>query len=90
MAMTPDIANIIGLLAGSLTTVAYIPQVIKIWKTKSAEDLSTGMFVILSAGIFLWLVYGFLIGSLPVILANGVTLVFSGFVLVLKIRYRQT
>jgi MtN3 and saliva related transmembrane protein len=88
MAMTADLANIIGLVAGSLTTVAYLPQVVKIWKTKSARDLSLGMFVTLSAGIFLWLVYGILIGSLPVILANAATLVFSGFVLFLKIRYR--
>lgn len=88
MAMTADITNIIGLVAGSLTTVAYLPQVVKIWRTKSAKDLSLGMFVTLCAGIFLWLVYGILIRSLPVIIANAATLVFSGVVLLLKLRYR--
>lgn len=86
--MTVDIANIIGLVAGSLTTVAYLPQVVKIWRTKSAKDLSLGMFVTLCVGIFLWLVYGILIGSLPVIIANAATLVFSAVVLFLKLRYR--
>ena len=86
--MEADLVTIIGLAAGALTTVAYLPQVVKTWKTRSAGDLSLGMFGILFAGIFLWLVYGIMIGSLPVIIANGATLILSGLVLFLALRYR--
>lgn len=78
--------NIIGLTAGTLTTIAFLPQVIKIWKTKSAKDISLGMFVILCTGIILWIVYGILIKSLPLVAANATTLVLALLILVLKIK----
>jgi MtN3 and saliva related transmembrane protein len=81
-------ANTIGLLAGTLTTLAFVPQVVKIWKTKHARDLSLGMFAIFSSGVLLWLWYGIEIGVTPVIVANAVTLGLSLTILFFKIRYR--
>lgn len=67
--------EVIGLTAGVLTTTAFIPQVMKIYRTKSGEDISARMIIRFSAGIVLWLVYGVLLRSLPLILSNVVTLV---------------
>jgi len=81
-------ANILlGTAAGSLTTLAFIPQVIKIWRTRSTHDISLGMFVLFSIGLVLWLTYGVLIGSWPVIIANTVTLVLALIIIVFKIRH---
>ncbi|AXJ02246.1 MtN3 and saliva related transmembrane protein [Cyclonatronum proteinivorum] len=74
--------TVIGLLAASCTTISFLPQVLKTWKSKSAKDLSWGMFSIFATGVFLWLVYGLMISDLPIILANAVTLL-----LVLTILY---
>jgi MtN3 and saliva related transmembrane protein len=63
-------ANTIGLLAGTLTTIAFVPQVVKIWKTKHARDLSLGMFAIFSSGVLLWIWYGIEIGAMPVSVAS--------------------
>jgi MtN3 and saliva related transmembrane protein len=81
-------ANTLGLIAGALTTVAFIPQVVKIWKSKHTQDISLGMFSIFSVGVFLWLLYGIQLGALPVILANGITLVLSLTILVFKLKYK--
>ena len=78
----------IGLFAALLTTVAFLPQVIKTWKTKKTRDISFTMYIILVTGVFLWLIYGFLIKDLPLILANLVTLVLVSFILFLKIRHK--
>lgn len=80
--------NLLGLIAGSLTTVAFLPQVMKTWRSKSAGDLSIGMFAIFSAGVALWLVYGIIIDAPPVIVANGVTLVLALTILFFKLRYK--
>jgi MtN3 and saliva related transmembrane protein len=80
--------EIVGLLAGLLTTIAFVPQVLKIYATKSGRDVSARMFILFSIGVALWLAYGLLIGSLPVILANTVTLALSLVILALKLRYR--
>ena len=79
----------IGLVAGLLTTTAFIPQVWKIYRTKSGKDISARMFSLFSAGIVLWLVYGILLQSVPLILSNAVTLVLSMTIVVLKLRYRD-
>jgi len=81
--------EIIGLVAGLLTTTAFIPQVWKIYRTKSGKDISAKMFSLFSAGIVLWLVYGILLRSLPLILSNAVTLVLSLTIIALKLRYRE-
>ena len=86
--MNLESANMVGLLAGALTTLAFLPQVIKIWKSKHARDISLGMFAIFSSGVLLWLFYGIEIGSLPVILANAVTLGLSLTILFFKIKFK--
>jgi MtN3 and saliva related transmembrane protein len=81
-----DIANWIGTLAGIFTTIAFIPQVTKTWKTKSAGDISLLMFLLFSSGVLLWLIYGVLLHALPIIVANGITLSLSASILVLKLK----
>ena len=80
-------ATIIGYIAGTLTTVAYLAQVLRTLKHRRTKDISLGMYLMLCAGIGLWLVYGIFIHSWPVIIANAVTLVLSGSVLLMKIRF---
>jgi len=82
-----DIVNITGTLAGGLTTIAFIPQVVKTWKTRSAEDISLFMFLLFSCGVLLWLIYGVLLHALPIILANGITLALSTSILAMKVRF---
>jgi MtN3 and saliva related transmembrane protein len=82
-----DRITILGLAAGTLTTIAFLPQLIKTWKTKSASDVSFGMVATFTTGVFLWLLYGLFIDSLPVILANAVTLLLAGIILILKVKY---
>jgi len=81
-----DMATVIGSLAGALTTIAFIPQVIRTWKTRSARDISLVTYLLFSCGVLLWLIYGILLQAMPVILANGVTLLLSASILALKIR----
>lgn len=79
--------DLIGLLAGVLTTIAFVPQLLKIHATKSGKDVSARMFVMFSAGVALWLTYGIMIRSLPVIIANAVTLALALAIMALKIHY---
>lgn len=79
----------LGLVAGALTTISFIPQVLKIWVSKSAEDVSYLMFGVFSVGVTLWLAYGVALGAWPIVAANVVTLALSILVLVLKYRYRR-
>ena len=76
-----------GYLAAVLTTVSFIPQLIRVWRLRSARDISLSMFLAFSLGVFLWLVYGIAIHSIPVILANAVTLALSLTILILKLRF---
>jgi MtN3 and saliva related transmembrane protein len=80
--------NVLGFVAGVLTTAAFIPQVLKIWRTRSARDISLGMYLVFTSGVALWLVYGIALGSLPIIVANVCTLVLALAVLLMKLRYR--
>ena len=82
-----DPVTALGFLAGFLTTVAFIPQLIRARRLRSTKDLSLLMFVSFTTGVLLWLIYGIAIHSLPVIAANGVTLVLAAAILVLKIRH---
>lgn len=81
--------SLLGLLAGSFTTIAFLPQVLKTWKSRSAKDLSLGMFSIFTMGVALWLAYGILINDLPVILANVVTLILASTLLFFKLRWKN-
>jgi len=80
--------NTIGVIAGALTTAAYAPQVLKVWKSKSAKDISMPTFLMLSAGTLLWFFYGIGIGSLPVMAANAITLILVAAVAVMKLVYK--
>jgi MtN3 and saliva related transmembrane protein len=84
-----DAVNILGLVAGSLTTVSFVPQVIKTWRTRSAKDISWGMFLLFSSGVLLWVFYGIATGAFPVIVANVVIFALALTVIVLKFRFRQ-
>ncbi len=86
--MNFDATTALGFAAATLTTAAFLPQVIKTWRTRQTRDISLGMFLVLCIGICLWLVYGILRGDLPLILANAVTLVPAGTILVFKLKYK--
>ena len=79
--------TLIGLGAAFCTTVAFLPQVIRTWRTRSTRDLSLPMFLIFTTGILLWLIYGLATRDIPLILANGVTFVLSGTILFFKLRH---
>lgn len=81
-----ELTNWVGTLAGVLTTIAFIPQVIKTWQTRSARDISLLMFLLFSTGVLLWLIYGILLNAIPIIIANGITLALSASILWMKIR----
>ena len=85
--MDPLAIKLIGFAAAACTTVAYAPQVIKVWKTRSARDISLGMFLIMVLGLALWLIYGLLCGDGPLIASNAVTMLLAGGILVMKLRY---
>jgi len=80
-------ADLLGWLAGMLTTCSFLPQVIKTWKSRSARDISFGMFFLFSLGVVLWLVYGIVIHATPVIIANLVTLILVGAILIMKLHF---
>jgi len=82
-----NIISYVGFFAGFCTTVAFIPQAIKAWKTKSTKDISFLMFLIFTAGVIAWLIYGVLLSELPLIIANAVTLVLAISILIAKIKY---
>ena len=80
--------EILGLIAAVLTTGAFVPQVYKTWKEKSTKDISLTMYLVLLTGVLLWVVYGFYLESLPIILANCVTAILLFFMLLMKIKYK--
>lgn len=82
-----DFITILGLVATTLTTSAFLPQMIKTWRTKSAKDVSLQMLVTFCIGVFLWLIYGIYLQGLPIILANLFTLILNLIILWLKIKY---
>ncbi len=87
MFLTGAEMDAIGYIAGTLTTIAFVPQLLRIIRLRSAHEISVGMFLIFSAGTFSWLVYGFLMHSGPMILANSVSFVLAASILVLKLRF---
>jgi len=80
--------TILGLAAAVLTTSSFIPQVIKVIRTRQVKDISVTMYAIITVGISLWLAYGIVVNDLPVILANAVTLALVSMVLVLRVIWR--
>ena len=83
-----DKFEMIGLLAAVLTTAAYVPQVYKTWKTKSAGNISLTMYLAMFVGIILWLVYGIHLNSFAMIVANSVTAILTLIIISFKLRYK--
>jgi MtN3 and saliva related transmembrane protein len=81
------ITDWIGSAAAALTTTAFIPQAWKVWRTRHTADISLGMYILFTLGVALWLSYGILLESWPIIIANCVTLLLAGMVLVMKIKF---
>ena len=80
--------EILGLVAGTITSITFLPQVIKIWQTKSAKDLSIMMLLLLMLGVVLWLIYGLVVMSAAIIYTNGMVLAMSLIMLYFKLRYK--
>jgi MtN3 and saliva related transmembrane protein len=79
--------TMLGYFAGFLTTISFVAQVLKTWKSRSASDLSLGMFSVFSAGVICWLVYGFLLQEMPMIFWNAVTLILVMIILIMKLKF---
>jgi MtN3 and saliva related transmembrane protein len=77
----------VGFAAAFCTTTAFVPQLVRVLRLRSARDISLPTFLLFSVGVFLWLLYGIYTGSMPVIASNAVTLVLSVSILILKLRY---
>ncbi len=88
--MFPDfVPDLIGYGAALLTTAAFVPQAVKSWSSRDLSGISLSMYSLFTLGVGLWLLYGLLIGSWPVILANVITLALAGTVLILKLRHHR-
>jgi MtN3 and saliva related transmembrane protein len=80
--------EILGLVAGTITSITFLPQVIKIWQTKSAKDLSIMMLLLLMLGVILWLIYGLVIMSAAIIYTNSMVLAMSLIMLYFKLKFK--
>lgn len=80
--------TLIGLAAATFTTVSLFPQLIKVWRTKSAKDISMGMFSLFCGGVFLWFVYGVLINDFPIMIANSLAFIQAAIIVAFKIKYK--
>lgn len=83
------LTDAIGYLAALLTTGSFLPQALRVWRSRETHAISLAMYVAFSSGVALWLLYGLLAGSWPVLLANAVTLVLALAILVMKMRYER-
>ena len=82
-----DYISLVGYAAAICTAGAYIPQVLRVWRTRSTNDISLKMFLVLVTGLSLWLAFGILRNEMPIILANGTTLMLASTILVAKLRF---
>jgi MtN3 and saliva related transmembrane protein len=80
-------SDLLGMIGGTLTTMAFVPQVWRVWKTRSTTDISLWMYAVFTTGVAFWLAYGVLLDAWPVIIANAITLALAATVLTLKLRY---
>ena len=81
--------DLIGFSAALLTTIAFLPQLLKTWKTKSADDVSIVMLILFITGLICWIIYGLNIHSIPILIANIITFIFNFSILILKISYAK-
>lgn len=84
--MAPRTVELIGYVAATLTTISFVPQVVKVLRERQTQGISAGMYLLFTAGLAMWLVYGVMIGSAPVSIANAISLLLAGTVLVVKLR----
>ena len=82
-----DCVTVLGLFAGALTVVAFFPQLLRVWRTRSTRDISLGMFSIFCVAVFLWFVYGVLINNVPVMVANFLVFVQALIIVAFKVKY---
>jgi MtN3 and saliva related transmembrane protein len=87
MSISKQVIDSIGYAAATMTTISFLPQLVRVIRLHSAREISLGMFLIFSVGTLAWLIYGVLSHSAPVAVANAVTLVLSLSILVLKLRF---
>ena len=85
--MNNTFMELIGSLAGALTTISFLPQVIKTYRSRCAKGLSLGMFLLFTLGILMWLIYGIGINKPPIIVANSITLVMAAMLLFAKFKF---
>ena len=81
--------DLFGFLAALLTTIAFLPQLLKTWQTKSADDVSLIMLILFIIGLICWIIYGSKIHSTPILIANIITFIFNFSILILKITYSK-
>lgn len=86
--MPENMITVIGILAGTLTTLAFVPQVLHTWRSKSTKDVSLNTFLMFCTGILLWLIYGLFKQDIAIILANFVTFILASIILGLKLKYK--
>jgi MtN3 and saliva related transmembrane protein len=86
--MLLNLPDLVGYTAAILTTVAFFPQVLKSWRTRDLSGVSLAMYCLFTVGVALWLLYGVLLASRPVIIANAITLALAGVMLALKVKHR--
>ena len=79
--------EIFGYIAAICTTMSFLPQAIKMFKEKKGDGISTPMYVIFVLGVFFWLIYGIMLKSIPIIIANSITLFLSSSILIMKVKY---
>ena len=79
--------TLLGLVAACLTTSAFVPQAAQVWRTRSTKDISLAMFAMTFVGILMWFIYGVMLQNIPLIFANGITLVLVGSIIVAKLRF---
>jgi MtN3 and saliva related transmembrane protein len=80
--------TLLGYCAGTLTTLSFVPQVVKCWQRRSADDLSATMLLTFTVGVTLWTIYGIMMGSWPIIVANGTTLLLAFTLITMKVALR--
>lgn len=80
--------TVLGLIAATITTSSFLPQAIQTLRTKNTKDISLGMYSLLTTGVLLWLIYGVMTKDLPLLIANGITFLFSVLILVYKVVYK--
>ena len=84
------LADILGYAAAVGTTCAFIPQAYKVFKTKRTSDLSAGTFLMFCSGLILWVVYGFVVMAIPIILANSLTFVMAFYILMMIFKHGKS